>query len=378
MKKILFIIEDLKFGGVEASLVNLLNCIDFDAHDYSITLLMWGKHYDMLDGLKKDKHIKVKILNTKTLDFVFNIIAKFIGESKSELRKNQIVRWLLLKKVKHEDADVIIRYHHAAMKSLFSYLKGHSKNIMWYHISKYGYYLDEKYTSNCDKIVVVNDDCREIMSQADPGLSNKLTVIENLVPYEEINLKADIQEKLFDESLFNIVSCARISPEKGIDIAVDACKILAEKAMDFKWYLIGDAMEETVEYAENIKAMIKENGLEEHFILLGSKKNPYPYFKQCDLYVQASREEALPLTISEAQVCGTAVLSTDTVGGRRWIDNGYNGYIVDISPEALADKIYDLYNNRDKIAQVQKNVKNIDFDDKNRQIMESFYSIIEN
>lgn len=378
MKKILFIIEDLKFGGVEASLVNLLNCIDFDAHDYSITLLMWGKHYDMLDGLKKDKHIKVKILNTKTLDFVFNIIAKFIGESKSELRKNQIVRWLLLKKVKHEAADVVIRYHHAAMKRLFSYLKGHSKNIMWYHISKYGYYLDEKYTANCDKIVVVNNDCKKIMSQADPGLMNKLTVIENLVPYEEINLKATSQEKLFDEALFNIVSCARISPEKGIDIAVEACKILAEKAMNFKWYLIGDEMEATAEYAANIKAMIEENGLGEYFILLGSKKNPYPYFKQCELYVQVSREEALPLTISEAQACGTVVLSTDTVGGRRWIENGFTGYIVDISSEALANKIYELYNNREKIAKVRENVKNIDFDDKNKQIMESFYSIIEN
>ena len=67
MKKILFIIEDLKFGGVEASLVNLLNCIDFDAHDYSITLLMWGKHYDMLDGLKKDKHIKAAELSAGLL-----------------------------------------------------------------------------------------------------------------------------------------------------------------------------------------------------------------------------------------------------------------------------------------------------------------------
>lgn len=30
MKKILFVIEDLKFGGVEVSLVNLLNSIDFE------------------------------------------------------------------------------------------------------------------------------------------------------------------------------------------------------------------------------------------------------------------------------------------------------------------------------------------------------------
>ena len=79
----------------------------------------------------------------------------------------------------------------------------------------------------------------------------------------------------------------------------------------------------------------------------------------------------------EAQICSLAVVTTNTVGGRQMVENGKTGFIVDISPEALAEKVYDLYNNRDKIAQVQKNVKNIDFDDKNRQIMESFYSIIE-
>lgn len=378
MKKILFLIEDLKFGGVEVSLVNLLNSIDFEKHDYEITVLMWGDRYDVLEKLETNPHLKVKIVRIDALAFAFKILNRIISAEKTELLKNKIARALVFLTVKREHADVIIRYHHAVMKNLFVRLNNNSKKILWYHTSKYGYYLDEKYTSNCDKIVVVNDDCREIMSQADPGLSNKLTVIENLVPYEEINLKADIQEKLFDESLFNIVTCARISIAKGSDIVVNACKILSEQLESFKWYIVGEPTKDTMEYAEQIKNMIKEYGLEKQLILLGGKKNPFPYFKQCDLYVQPSREESWGLTIAEAQVCGAAIVSTDTVGAKSLIENDKTGYIVDISPEALAEKVYDLYNNRDKIAQVQRNVKNIDFDDKNRRIMESFYSIIEN
>ena len=42
MKKVLFLIEDLKFGGAEVSLVNLLNSLDFENHNFSTVLLMWG------------------------------------------------------------------------------------------------------------------------------------------------------------------------------------------------------------------------------------------------------------------------------------------------------------------------------------------------
>ena len=65
MKKILFVIEDLKFGGVEVSLVNLLNSIDFEEHNYSAVLLMWGKHYEIMSKLKKNPRVKVKIIKTK-------------------------------------------------------------------------------------------------------------------------------------------------------------------------------------------------------------------------------------------------------------------------------------------------------------------------
>lgn len=34
MKKVLFLIEDLKFGGAEVSLVNLLNSLDFENHNF--------------------------------------------------------------------------------------------------------------------------------------------------------------------------------------------------------------------------------------------------------------------------------------------------------------------------------------------------------
>lgn len=46
VKRILFVIEDLKPGGVEVSLVNLLNLLDFETHKFKVTVIMWGNHYE--------------------------------------------------------------------------------------------------------------------------------------------------------------------------------------------------------------------------------------------------------------------------------------------------------------------------------------------
>lgn len=39
-RKIVFLIEDLKFGGVEVSLINLLNSAEFEKHGYEAILML--------------------------------------------------------------------------------------------------------------------------------------------------------------------------------------------------------------------------------------------------------------------------------------------------------------------------------------------------
>ena len=93
--------------------------------------------------------------------------------------------------------------------------------------------------------------------------------------------------------------------------------------------------------------------------------------------MQPSREEAQPLAIAEAQICGAAIVSTDTIGAKSLIENGETGFVVDISAEALADKIYELYNDTEKIHRIRKNLEKTDFQKENKKIMERFYCLVE-
>ena len=378
MKKILFVIEDLKFGGVEVSLVNLLNSIDFEEHNYSAVLLMWGKHYEIMSKLKKNPRVKVKIIKTRFLDLLSSVAAKLIGINKAERIKNILIRTLVIFAIKMQRADVVIRYHQNAIKSLFTHLGTKSKNITWYHSSNYNdYYLRKDYIEKCDKVVVVNEFCKKRMADSDPYLADKLFAVKNIIPYQEIREKAETDEQLFSDEYFNIVTCARLDSEKGIDIAVQACNLVKDKIPKMKWFIVGGIPDDRTEYANDVFEQIANNGLEDTFICIGAKSNPYPYFKQCDLYVQPSREESWGLTIAEAQVCGAAIVSTDTIGTKILIENERTGFVVDISAEALADKIYELYNDTERVQKIRKNLADVDFEELNRETLEDFYSLIE-
>lgn len=57
---------------------------------------------------------------------------------------------------------------------------------------------------------------------------------------------------------------------KGYDIAVKAANILKKKKIDFAWYAIGSGRDE-----ETLKKLVATYNLEEQFVFLGRKDNPY-------------------------------------------------------------------------------------------------------
>lgn len=376
-KKIVFLIEDLKFGGVEVSLINLLNNAEFREHGYEAVLVMWGSEYDLLDRLSDNSGVKILKVGGRFPSAVKKLVSKLAGSKRAERIYNILVRLAVLMRVKREHADVVVRYHHAAMKSLFNHLNDKSKKIMWYHISQDGYYLDREYTDHCDKIIAVNDQCRDIIANARPYLEPKLDVVGNIIDYKNIRSLAKCSERLFDRQMFNAVTCARISPEKGIALALEACRIVSQSVDNFRWYVIGPKDEEASAYYNDIIKKIDSYGLNDKFVLLGSRSNPYKYFAQCDLVVQPSLNESQCLVLLEALICGAPIVSTATVGGKATISDGVTGVIADISAEDLACKICELVSDDNRRLVIKKNIENIDFSKQNDKVIDDFYRVVD-
>ena len=79
------------------------------------------------------------------------------------------------------------------------------------------------------------------------------------------------------------------------------------------------------ELRNKLQGLIDKYGLTDDFILEGVRKNPFPYYRNCDLYVHATGYEGKSIAIQEAQVLGKPVLATDCNGNREQIQHGIDG-----------------------------------------------------
>lgn len=81
--------------------------------------------------------------------------------------------------------------------------------------------------------------------------------------------------------------------------------------------------------------------------LLGNQTNPYPYLKQADLLVSASKYESFGLAMMEAMLLNVPVIATATTGAKYVTQNGKYAPCVENNDQALRDAIYEFANNPD-------------------------------
>ena len=89
-----------------------------------------------------------------------------------------------------------------------------------------------------------------------------------------------------------------------------------------------------------MKKYISENKLEDTFILLGYRTNPYKYVKKCDLYVCSSHSEGFSTSVTESLIVGTPVVTTLCSGMQEML--GYNneyGIVTENNEDALYEGI---------------------------------------
>ena len=159
-------------------------------------------------------------------------------------------------------------------------------------------------------------------------------------------------EKSFDAKQYNILTVGRICEEKGQDIIPAIALKLKEKEINYKWYLIGEG-----EFEEKLRKEIKRLQIENYIILLGKKLNPYPYFRNCNLYVQTSRQEGYGLTLTEAKYFLKPIISSNTAGAMEQIVNESNGIITEFGVDQFVEQIISLYHDSEKCKCIEKQLQ---------------------
>lgn len=388
-KKILFVIPTLKSGGAEKSLVTLLQLFDYSKYD--VSLFLFRKEGLFLDNVPQ----QVRVIEAGINHILFDGDAKeavetFLKKGRADLA---LARLLYAKHFKNNDAyqretktwkylkksincpkehyDCVIGYLEG-MADWFASELDADKKIGYLHIYLDKTPLDKKnFTERIecfDEFVTVSEECFANIRKYAPDYKN-LSVIYNIVSPTFIKNSA-VGEGLPEGEELKLLTVGRIVHQKGLEYAIDACKILKEKNYNFKWYHIGVGPEK-----ESIVERINRCGLNDTFILLGERANPYPYFASCDIYVQPSRNEGKSIAIDEAKCLARPIVVTDFPSVFDQIEDGVNGLICEMNAQSVAEKIEKLILNPELREKFTDNLKNEKIG--NEDEIQKLYELIE-
>lgn len=372
-KDVLFVINNLNCGGAEKSLISLLNTMDYSR--YNVDLFLFKHEGLFLNKIPKqvnvleepseyqlfDMPIKaavMKCLRQGRLDIALSrVCAGYIFKSeKNKARCEQRVWRYLSKSLQNisKKYDVAIGYLEKNPVYFCIDKVNANKKIGFIHTDydKLGMdpNIDMGYFRSLDHIVTVSEECANVLKQRFSIYNDKIGVIHNIVSPSTINKMS--QEKVdLERKGVKLVSVGRLSHEKGFDLAIEACKNLVGDGYEIKWYIIGEG-----EGRGKLEKMIEENHLQDHFLLLGLKENPYPYIREADIYVQPSRFEGKSIAIDEAKILHKPIVVTNFSTAKDQIKNEENGLIIDMDAHSLSEGIKKLIHNEELRNKLIKNL----------------------
>lgn len=296
MKQIAIFQRDLTIGGIQKSLVNLLNNINYKKYNVDLYLFGKGEFFNQLPDKvnvimleDETKFVKIrnfdslyKKVNLNILDKEYDISIDFNGYDK--LTSIGALKANAKKKVVWIHNDINIKYgEEFKFKVIFNTSK-----------SKYKYF---------DEVVCVSTGVKEAFNIMTKLITN-YKVIPNYINTKEILEKADepIDFKV-DEDKLNLVCLGRLVHQKGYDLLMPIIKELSTIRTDFHLYMIGDGPDE-----EDLKKQVNDLGISEYVTFMGSKKNPYPYLKLMDALVFNSRYEGQGMVLLEGACLGLQIV----------------------------------------------------------------------
>ncbi|GGK60416.1 MULTISPECIES: glycosyltransferase [Flavobacteriaceae] len=352
MGKILILNNDLNIGGIQKSLIDFLEYLVGQGH--KIDLLLWQKGGVLKDCIPSAVHImeqeyaatwggiteekkflkKIKLL---TIYLKFNFYAKIIKKP-----------WLFYPKIKEHYHKVVVYSENGYPRFYAIDNVSADKKYLWYHHGAYNYTgdsynLNKEYYGRFNKIVTVSSANKKMLLEHFPEYSKKFFVVPNIINVKEVILKSKVNVLDFSniEGVLNFVTVSRFSKPKGIDLAIDIATELKKQGLKFKWYFLGDG-----DTFLEIKKTIEQRSLEKECILLGNKKNPYPYMKLADLYIQTSYVESQSITIYEALALKKIIITSNLPVLNDALQYGKLGVLCTIDTKGFVDKInFILQNN---------------------------------
>ncbi len=265
--------------------------------------------------------------------------------------------WCLYKHYKRIKPDIVLSYtvkpviwstfaaHAAGVKVKYALITGLGNQFVYNNIKQQVVgsvirILYRQALKRCDGVIFQNnDDCRQLI-EANLVKANKTHVVNgsgvDLSTYQNTALPSGPPVFL---------TIARFLVAKGLREYAAAAREVKLTNAEARFLVVGFE-----EHGKNAIPLAELQSLHDEGVieLVGRVDNSIDALRECHIYVLASfYGEGLPRTILESMAIGRPVLTTDNVGCRDAVEDGYNGKLVEPrSSLALADGMRWFLENR--------------------------------
>lgn len=320
MKRIAIFQSDMRVGGIQRSLANLLNSLA-GSDKFEIDVFITDEK-NIFYTLPRCENIRIYYLNkipyiNRLLPFslvrllwgkrIIKQIEAYVSKCEYDVSIdfnsywNECALGTILTKAKrrvcfvHNDVQV-------KMKEEYKY-----RLLHFFFRNKYSLY---------DQMAMVSEGIVKPFYDVNTNAPEDYIVINNIIDTQEIQRKLisdslEEQAELAIEQIkehpnrVDIVSLGRLCHQKGYDILIDYVKKVSEKKSSEKIHftIIGDGP-----LHEELYRSVEEKGIEEFFTFTGNLKNPFPVMAQCDAFLMCSRYEGQPLAFWEAMALKLPVI----------------------------------------------------------------------
>ena len=356
MKKLIFFTKHMEIGGLEKSLLNLLNRLDFS--ECEVELVLEERHGPLLEQL--DPRIKISEYRLSECKFV--PLRKIINFTKRQL-------WALKQRGKYDFSCSYCTYsiigsRLAQYASDNSCLYVHNDYTTIYpDPGAFKQFFSELRTDRFRKVLFVSNESKNSFVKLLPELESGCDVINNIVEWEKINVLANEPcevKKTDGETLFVFVG-RLAEPHKRMSRLLEAFKIARETRKDIRLLIVGDGPDR-----ELCEKLITEYGIGDYVEMVGSQTNPYKYLNRSDCLVLSSDYEGFPVVYFESMILGKDIITTIPVSDER-VDVGSYATVSEKNAASFAQALIHY--------RVRKN-EPLNMDELNRKRIEKLQSII--
>lgn len=396
-ENILIFVGTLLNNGITASVKNLLSKIDNNRYNIFLSYRQWDdniieNHEEIFKTLPEN--IEFLPLNSRITPTVMESSKHdkfFFTDKKVPFDKtlSNLFKRSYDKQYFPLDFKIVINYDGYNKNELLIFAHSGVKNAVWVHndmlqeiktrANQNFDILQEAYSVS-DYVCVVSKDLIKPTSEIS-GRSDNIRVIHNINNYEAIinNSKKEIRfdkntiihssydgiEEVLSKEAPKFITIGRFSPEKGHERLIHAFNKFCKDYPDSQLIIIGghgELYDDTVE-------LVEKSEFGNNITLIKGMSNPMPILKQCDLFILPSFYEGWGIVIMEADTLNIPVIATDIVG-TQWLRD-YDGNLVENCEEGILNGMHEF---------MKGNVHtlNMDYEEFNNEIIDDFYSLVEN